>query len=548
MYSSEVKLSYEVMESILSQNEKEPPDGPAPDISLEESALDISLMSNTYEDNAYFSAYFDNDWNIRHTEEHGDEPEKDNKPPHYPVVTDDFPAEYPEFTKPFPSNEPTLTTTLPSRVTTKLTTTTRISNPNKTTGTDPIEKNANTKKSEPKASVAPSEKNTSTNSEGTENTHTSPPDTKGNTEHSIPEKKPIDEINKPTEPDPFRGKVKRSYVYVEFSEINDLEEAIYQYYTSEDAESVKSAVNEIYNSNDERGKISIGNNKYRYIYRYNPVKSSYSIVMLDRTLEINTINRLLFIFVIIAGISLILIFFISLLLANWTIKPVAKAWNQQKEFIANASHELKTPLTVISTNTDVVLSNPEDTVENQSKWLNYIKNETFRMSKLVNNLLCIAKYDAKRIETTFTKVDFSNIVSSICLQYEPLAYENRKNLITEIDDNIEILADEDKIKQIVNILMDNALKYSLENGTIKITLKKVKQSSACLTVSNSSENISQENLDKIFDRFYRVDDSRNRKTGGSGLGLNIAKTIIENHNGTIRAVNKDNITSFIVTL
>ena len=96
--------------------------------------------------------------------------------------------------------------------------------------------------------------------------------------------------------------------------------------------------------------------------------------------------------------------------------------------------------------------------------------------------------------------------------------------------------------------MDNSLKYSLENGTIKITLKKIKQSSACLTVSNSSENINQENLDKIFDRFYRVDDSRNRKTGGSGLGLNIAKTIIENHNGTIRAVNKDNITSFIVTL
>ena len=489
MYSSEVKLSYEVMESILSQNEKEPPNGPAPDISLEKSVHDISLMSNTYDDNEYYSAYFDNDWNIRHTEDY----EKDNKP-HYPVVTDDFPAEYPEFTKPFPSNEQTLTTPLPPRVTTQLTTTTKISNQNKNTITDPTEKNVITKKNETKVSVSPSEKNSITKTEGTEDNYTYEPNTNSKTEHSMPEKRPKDEISNSTEPDPFRGKVKRSYVYVEFDKINDLEEAIYQYYTSENAESIETAVNEIYNNNDERGKISIGNNKYRYIFRYNPVKSSYSIVMLDRTLEITTINRLLFIFFIIAGVSLIIIFFISLLLANWTIKPVAKAWNQQKEFIANASHELKTPLTVISTNTDVVLSNPDDTVENQAKWLNYIKNETFRMSKLVNNLLCIAKYDAKRIETTFTKVDFSNIVSSICLQYEPLAYENRKNLITEIDENIEILADEDKIKQIVNILMDNALKYSLENGTIKITLKKIKQSSACLTVSKSSENINQENL------------------------------------------------------
>ena len=235
------------------------------------------------------------------------------------------------------------------------------------------------------------------------------------------------------------------------------------------------------------------------------------------------------------------------LLANWTIKPVEKAWNQQKEFIANASHELKTPLTVISTNTDVVLSYPEDTVESQTKWLNYIKNETVRMSKLVNNLLCIAKYDAKRIETASEKIDLSNIVETISLQYEPLAFENKKTLITDIDSGIQILGDDDKIKQVVNILMDNALKYSLPDGTIKLSLKRIKQSSVCLTVSNTSENIEQEQLDKIFDRFYRVDTSRNRKTGGSGLGLNIAKTIVENHKGTINVVNKDNITSFIVT-
>ncbi|MGN0613235.1 MAG: sensor histidine kinase, partial [Porcipelethomonas sp.] len=359
----------------------------------------------------------------------------------------------------------------------------------------------------------------------------------------VPDDKKIGDI----EPDPFKGKVKRSYVYVEFNDINSLEENIYQYCTCEDEEDVKEAVKTIYNNNEERGKINIGDNKYRYMFRYNPPKMNYSVVMLDRTLETNTINRLMITFIIIAGAGLILIFFISLVLSNWTIKPVEKAWTQQKEFIANASHELKTPLTVISTNTDVVLSNPEDSVENQSKWLNYIKNETIRMSKLVNNLLCIAKYDANKVEVINSRIDLSNLVSSICLQYEPLVFENKKTLITEIDDNIEIMGDEDKIKQVVNILMDNALKYSLNNGTIKVLLKRTKQSSVCMTISNTSEDIPQEQLDKLFDRFYRVEDSRNRKTGGSGLGLNIAKTIVESHKGSISVINRDNITSFIVT-
>lgn len=204
-------------------------------------------------------------------------------------------------------------------------------------------------------------------------------------------------------------------------------------------------------------------------------------------------------------------------------------------------------MTVISTNTDVILSNSSDTVESQSKWLNYIKNETIRMTKLVNSLLYIAKYDANETKILFKKINLSNIISSICLQYEPLIYENNKKLITDIDNNITIMGDEDKIKQLLNILMDNALKYSLNNGIIKISLKKNKQSNVYITVSNSSETINKEQLNKIFDRFFRIDSSRNRKTGGSGLGLNIAKSIVEIHKGSINFMNKDNITSFIIT-
>lgn len=551
MYSSEVKISYELMESLMHQKGTEHNETLS-EVIIDEDVIDVTLMNNTYDDN-YDGGHFEDNRdynnkpfptdNVYEPPYNNDMPKDDNEffPPH------------PIFTEPMIPSE-TMQTTAATTIITK-TTETKINTEHSNKNTDLINK----KPDEQNKPENPTDKKipqTDPPEESSEETTVTKPEfkyessdtTKPSVDIPQPDKKPpMDDFPEKNPPDPFEGKVKRSYVYVEFNDINEMENAVYQYLATENDTEIKEAVNQIYTDNDERGKITIGGNKYRYMYRFNPVDSSYSIVMLDRTLEINTINRMLFIFIIIAGAGLILIFFISLLLANWTIKPVEKAWTQQKEFIANASHELKTPLTVISTNTDVVLSYPDDTIESQAKWLNYIKNETVRMSKLVNNLLCIAKYDAKRIETAQDNMDLSKTVSSVCLQYEPLAFENSKTLITDIDDDIKILGDEDKIKQVVNILMDNALKYSLPNGTIKVSLKKIKQSSVCMTVSNSSEDISQEHLDKIFDRFYRVDSSRNRKTGGSGLGLNIAKTIVENHNGTINVINKDGITSFVVT-
>lgn len=557
MYNSEVRLSYEIMESLISQKKFEENDKQE-DLSVKNDvSFNVSLMNNTYYEKNVYPGFGDDwhDWNeeIPKFTENYDY----NKEPDFPQdkPNEFVPHDKPQYTQPpmiYPSEDakPTQTTIVTSPAETKKVTKkpqqTEAKSDNKQDNPD---NNANEPSNRPTEGTERNSKPTDKENEVKNETEngTIPSDSEIKEEFSRPDLKPEEPFGKKIEPDPFKGKVKRSYVYMEFKDINDIENSIYQYYTSENEEEVKKAAAQIFNDNDERGKVTIGSNKYRYMFRYDPMKKAYSIVMLDRTLEINTINRLLFIFIIIAGAALLLIFFISVILANWTIKPVEKAWTQQKEFIANASHELKTPLTVISTNTDVVLSNPEDTVENQAKWLNYIKNETFRMSKLVNNLLCIAKYDANRIDTIYNKVNLSDVVSGICLQYEPLAFENKKTLITDIDDNLQVLGDEDKLKQVVNILMDNALKYSTENGTIKISLKKVKQSSVCMTVSNSSENIDKEHLDKIFDRFYRVDSSRNRKTGGSGLGLNIAKTIVENHKGTISVINKDNITSFIVT-
>lgn len=528
MYSSEVKLSYELMESII-DSKKFGMNKPMPEAYI----LDENITNISYNN------FFDKRPDDFENDDRHDYPYDQKFPDKFPERPDDFPPDdnFPERPDDFSPDNFEQQDTLPNYPTDPVQT--ALVKPTektvKTTTTVVSDKNQNYSELEIKKTT----KNTITTAKATEISSTEYlPDFK------LPDDK---EPERKAEPDPFRGKVKRSYVYMEFKDVNNIEKIIYQYGISENDNAVKTAAKQIFNDKQERGKISIGDNYYRYILRYDHPKLKYCIILLDRTLEINTINRLLFIFAIIAGIGLVFIFLISIILANWTIKPVEKAWNQQKEFIANASHELKTPLTVILTNTDVVLSNYEDTVENQSKWLNYIKNETIRMSKLVNNLLCIAKYDANRIKLIYSKIDLSNLISSICLQYEPLIFENNKTLITDIDDNIEFFGDEDKLKQVVNILMDNALKYSLDNGTIKLSLKKIKQSSICLTVSNTSEYISKKQLENIFNRFYRIDDSRNRKTGGSGLGLNIAKTIIESHKGTISASHNDSITSFIIT-
>lgn len=544
MYSSEVKLSYELMNSISNQKDMNFNNEISGESGIDYSDNNFLLLNNDFEDHFpgneddYYD-YWDDPWNPQH-------PDDKNPPP-----PDDFDDDYDDViidnTKPaVTSPPPSSNESLPDKKTVTVAATTKIennidaktSNRNVSTDKNNISSETDKKPENDTKRHTSSEKISKSSVTTSFTTVKTTSVSKNNFDRKVPDK--------PT-PDPFKGKVKRTYIYLEFNDIDNLESIIYKYCDTENDEAVKKAAHKVFNAKKDRGKITIDGNKYRYLLTYDPPEKQYSIIFLDRTLEISTINRLLFIFIFIAGIGLIFIFFISVLLANWTIKPVSKAWDQQKQFIADASHELKTPLTVISTNTDVILSNPDDYVKNQTKWLNYIKNETLRMSNLVNNLLCIAKYDANKTIIKFNKFDISNITANICLQYEPLIFENNKKLLTDIDDDLTIIGDEDQIRQLINILMDNALKYSLNDGIIKISLKQIKQSNICLTVSNSSETIPQEQLDKIFDRFYRVDSSRNRKTGGSGLGLNIAKSIVEMHKGSINVVSKDNITSFIIT-
>lgn len=344
------------------------------------------------------------------------------------------------------------------------------------------------------------------------------------------------------------GMYMRNSVYVSLSSSNVIESAMSQFGVENDMDTVSLAVSQVLESGKERGTIKVGDIHYRYCKTQPGPDHSYGVVLLDRSVELSTLSRLLVIFVIIGVVGLMLIFVISVALANWTIRPIEQAWEKQKQFVADASHELKTPLAVISANTDVVLSNPNDLVHNQEKFLNYIKDETVRMTRLVGNLLFIAKSDAKQLKSAPQSFDMSDLVSSVCLVFEPLAFEQEKTLETSIQAHISYVGDQDRIKQLLTILLDNALLHSTEHAHIQVSLSQDCQQKIRLAVSNSAQDIPPDKLEKLFDRFYRLDESRAKRTGGSGLGLNIAQTIVQNHGGTIVAHSGQGVVTFITTL
>ena len=285
-----------------------------------------------------------------------------------------------------------------------------------------------------------------------------------------------------------------------------------------------------------KGTMTINETFYRYI------SIGDYFVLLDRTPEISIINRLIMIFVLIALLGIIIMFLVSWKLANWSVSPIELAWEKQKQFVADASHELKTPLAVISANTEVIMANPDASVSGQSKWLNYIQSETMRMSKLISSLLSIARMDHPEESAETKLISLSDTVSNVCLQFEPIIYENGKTLNTVILRKVMFKAEEDNVKQLLSILLDNAVVHSVPKAQITVSLSKDTQGKIRLTVSNTAKDIPQEQLEHLFDRFYRVDTEGS--PNGSGLGLSIAKSIVHQMGGKISVTSENQLVTF----
>jgi signal transduction histidine kinase len=281
-------------------------------------------------------------------------------------------------------------------------------------------------------------------------------------------------------------------------------------------------------------KVSNGNiSKSSYKFRFLMVPKGYGsiIVFLDYSVEEIMIKPFFISSAFISIITLTLVFIITIFLANKSIQPIKKSWEKQAVFIADASHELRTPLSVVTSNLEIVMENENETVGSQKKWFGNIQSELDRMKKLVDDLLFLARSDS---EDEFPKDYFnlSGLLFKIYDSFTLIAKKKGLNLILNNKDNITAYGNEFRIKQLITILLDNAIKYTDYGGKIELILE-TSTSIYQLSVRDTGEGISKEHIDKIFDRFYRVDKSRSRSYGGSGLGLAIAKCIVNEHKGTI---------------
>ena len=285
-------------------------------------------------------------------------------------------------------------------------------------------------------------------------------------------------------------------------------------------------------------KYDIGN-LYTDRYAYSLTNKNNLIIM--DNISIN--NKLGYYFrtsILIFILLEIIIIYVSNLLTKWLIKPVIESFTKQKQFIVDASHELKTPLAIMTASVESLELEPKE-----KKWLDNIKSESERMNKLVTDLLDLAKSENMDNKINYSVNDLSKIIEKTSLTFESLIYENNLKLETNIEDNIMLNCNPDKIRELLGILLDNAIKHSLEESKITINLYNDKNN-IILEVKNRGEPIPKDEQEKIFDRFYRVDESRNRNNNRYGLGLAIAKNIVTSHNGKISVNCKDGYTTFKV--
>jgi hypothetical protein len=245
-------------------------------------------------------------------------------------------------------------------------------------------------------------------------------------------------------------------------------------------------------------------------------------------------------------VSLVIVSIMTIYLSKWIIKPTEFAWNQQKQFIADASHELKTPLTVILTNAEL-LNKTKTSSTSQNKYISNILTESHQMKTLITHLLDLARIDRGIPKENFIPVDISGLVTDESLVMEVELFERGHLLETSVDEKLFVKGDLSKLREVIDILLDNAGKYAYDGTAIKMSLSKQYSSNILLSVSNKGDKLSDKELRDIFTRFYRTDSSRSHN-GSYGLGLSIAKEIINQHGGMIWAECTDDEIIFKVKL
>ena len=305
-----------------------------------------------------------------------------------------------------------------------------------------------------------------------------------------------------------------------------------------DSEDAALMAKEIYSS----GSVVGFKGDYRYRKTISPKNDTILIIFYDCGRSLSNARTFLITSVGISLICLLLVYILITLFSKAVIRPTAEAYEKQKQFITDAGHELKTPLAIINADADVLEMeldcDPEAGATNE--WLEDIRKQTARLTELTGNLIYLAKTE-EGTKDAFTFVDFpvSDVVAQEAESFKGPAQAAGKNIDIKIEENLSMNGDQKAVRQLVDIFMDNAIKYSPDGGTISVKLKKTGRYIG-LSVTNSTKTpVTKENTKHMFDRFYRTDASRNSDTGGYGIGLSIAKSIVEAHKGKITANSQD---------
>lgn len=278
-----------------------------------------------------------------------------------------------------------------------------------------------------------------------------------------------------------------------------------------------------------------------YSLRYLRTRSpgELTLVFADISGEQRTMGNLRLTCAVIGLLSVAALFGISVLLARWAVRPVEQAWAEQRQFVADASHELKTPLTVILTNAELMQTDPDP------QYARSVLTMSQRMRTLVESLLELARVDGGAVRAAFEDTDLSALLEDELLPFEPLFFERGLTLDSRIEGGIRVTGSPRHLRQVVSILLDNAMKYAPEGSTVEVSLTR-QGSSALLTASNPAPPMSREECQSIFRRFYRSDPARSG--GGYGLGLPIARGIVTDHGGKIQAESREGRLVFSVLI
>jgi len=270
-------------------------------------------------------------------------------------------------------------------------------------------------------------------------------------------------------------------------------------------------------------------------YRYLGVSTDSGTrwIFLNRERELQTAREFLLTSGLISLAGFLTVFLLLVLFSSRIVRPIAQSYEKQKRFITDAGHELKTPITIIRADADVI-----EAELGASEWLADVRTQADRLSSLTNDLIYLSRMEEEGMRPQMLDFPLSDVVRESAQPFQTLARTQNKSFTADVQPMLNLCGDEKSIRRLVSVLLDNAVKYSPEGGTIALSLKKTGRQIR-LAVTNRAEGVEKGSQDRLFDRFYRADASRNSETGGFGLGLSIAKAVTEAHKGRIRAFSAD---------